>query len=343
VLDAANEGQMMIASWALRFSRKLHAHSATADVIPCVLAGLIGWDDAWAKMEDSVLRAKLNDPKMSGSDADALKELARDLLREYAVSPNAEKDKNALFGVMGCIAKPLLTTPPEKNGWYSVNKNSVVMTRYAGSDVLDLAAVLRILPPIPVHESVMERERGFQAACAPVTYTGFQLDPVHIKMMIEQAEEAQAAAQQNVMTLSDGLIVNPKSSDVITLLPQVIPGLVLPLHRKTKQPTADKGALEGLKLKYRDWPLAFHLLDQILEYRHQDTTRGLLLRPLEALCDHGDGRMRPTVYTIEASTGRASCRRPNGQQFSRQGGVRACVVAGSMMLELVNGQWEAAA
>jgi hypothetical protein len=87
------------------------------------------------------------------------------------------------------------------------------------------------------------------------------------------------------------------------------------------------------------FPVWHFLFREIGRYRKEDTKLGLLLRPLEALCDHGDGRMRPTVYTIEASTGRASCVRPNGMQFSRQGGIRACVVAGEAELELVNGQW----
>lgn len=338
VFDAADPAQMEIASLALVLAKKLRAHSATADVIPCVVAGLIGWEDAWGKMQDSVLNAKLTDPKMSGSDADALKQLASDLLREYAVSPQAEIAKNALFHAMGCIAKPLITSPPDKNGWYSVNKNSVVMTRYAGSDVLDLAAVLRVLPPVPVDESVMLREREFQTACAPITHIGFQLDPGHTKALIAEYEEKKAESQHNVFILSDRKITNPKSPDVITLLPEIFPGLVMPVNRKSKRPSADKDALA--KVARTDNLTLKLLCRQIAEYRHCDTTLGLLLRQLEALCDHGDGRMRPTVYTIEATTGRTSCRRPNGQQFSRQGGIRACVVAGEMNLDLVNGQWE---
>lgn len=340
VFDAADSAQMEIASLALTLAKKLRAHSATADVIPCVVAGLIGWEDAWGKMQDSVLNAKLTDPKMSGSDADALKQLASDLLREYAVSPQAEKAKNELFHAMGAIAKPMLTTPPEKNGWYSVNKNSVVMTRYAGSDVLDLAAVLRVLPPIPVDESVMLREREFQAACATITLIGFKLDPEHIKAKIAEAEEAKADAQHNVAVLSGHKITNPKSPDVIKILPEIFPGLVMPLNRKTKRPSADSGSLEKVarsentELKY--------LCKQILRYRQQDTKLGLLLRPFEALCEHGDGRGRTTIYTIEASTGRTSSRRFNAQQLSRRGGVRACIIAGEMNLELVKGQWEVA-
>lgn len=338
VFDAADPAQAQIAGLALTMAKKLRAHSAVADIVPCVAAGLIGWDEAWDKMQDSVLNAKLADPKMSGSDADALKELAADLLREYAVAPEAEKAKNALFREMGCLTKTELTTPPEKNGWHCVSRNSVVMVRYAGSDVLDLAAVLRILPPVPVSGAVMDREREFQAACAPVSYTGFALDADHINMKIAEEEAARDEAQRNVLILSDGKITNPKSPDVIKLLPEVIPGVQLGVNRKTKRPSANKGSLERVALT--DDPLTHHLSKQILAYRHHDTTLTLLLYPLKILCDYGDGRMRPTVYTIQASTGRTSCVRPNGQQFSRQGGIRACVKAGQMYIALVDGQWQ---
>lgn len=329
VFDASDPRQMEIAALALSLAVKLHAYSAIADVIPCVAAGLISWTEIWAKMYDAVFNAKLTDPKMSGSDADALKELSVQVLGDYAISRNAEIEKNALFKAMGCLTDTKLTTEPERNGWLRVNRNSVVMTRYAGSDVLDLAAVIRVLPPIPVSQGVVEREREFQDSCARVNLDGFPLDHEHIKMKISEEEAAKTQAQHDVLVLSNGLITNPKSPDVIKFLPQVIPGLVMPINRKSKNESADKESLEKL---CRDYPAdtapeAHYLFKRILAYRHHDTTLGLLLRPLNELCEHGDGRMRPTVYTIEASTGRTSCRRPNGQQFSRQGGVRACVVA----------------
>jgi DNA polymerase I-like protein with 3'-5' exonuclease and polymerase domains len=325
VLDAADPAQMMIARLALAMAGKVRAHSATADVIPVVAAGLAGWDEIWAKTHDSVLNAKLADPRLSGSDANALKELARDLLGDYAVSPAAEAAKNALFKAMGCLVDTTLTTPPERNGWHQVNRYSVTMTRYAGSDVLDLAAVLRALPPLPVDEAVLDREREFQAACALVTYTGFKLDAPYVKERIAAEEEARALAQRDVLVLSGGRIANPKSPDVIKLLPEIFPGVTLPLNRKTGNPSADKASLEKIA-RSEDETLRF-LCRRILDYRHSDTTLGLLLKPFEELCEHGDGRMRPTVYTIEATTGRSSCRRPNAQQLSRQGGIRKCVIA----------------
>jgi DNA polymerase I-like protein with 3'-5' exonuclease and polymerase domains len=323
VLDADDEEQMVLASLALKMADKLHAHSAVADLVPCVIAGLIGWDEAWAKMHDSVLYAKLTDPKQSGSDAEGLKELASALLSHYATAPLAEKAKNALFKVMGCLVSTEITTPVERNGWYMVNKNCETMIVYAGSDVLDLGAVLRMLPSLPVDNSVLDREREFEAICSRVAWTGFKLDTSHVKEMIAKYEKEREELLAIVQYLSSGLIENPSSPDTGEKLLQLFPELdgKLELSEKTGKPSAAKASLE------RPAKEGNVLCKAILAYRHSVTTLGLLLRPLENLCDYGDGRMRPTVYTINADTGRTSCVRPNGQQFSRQGGIRQCVRA----------------
>lgn len=336
VYDASDPAQTEIAALALHMAGRLRAHSATADVIPVVAAGLIAWDAIWAKMHDSVLSAKLTDPAMSGSDADALKELARDLLGDYAVSPAAEIAKNALFKVMGCLVDTTLTTPPERNGWHRVNRCCVTMTRYAGSDVLDLAAVLRVLPPLPVPGAVMNREREFQASCAPVTHIGFKLDAPYVKERIAVEEAARAQAQADVAVLSGGRIANPKSPDVLKALPEIFPGLTLPVNRKTGQPSADKSSLEKVA-RTDDETLRF-LCRRILDYRHSDTTLGLLLKPFEELCEHGDGRMRPTVYTIEATTGR-SCIPESHTLLTQDGTVPVSEIKEGMLTLGKAGQW----
>lgn len=327
VFDAADPAQLQVVSLALALARKISAHSAAADAIPLVAAGLISWDDIWAKMHDSVLYLKLIDPKLSGSDASKLKEVAGDLLGDYAVSPDAEKAKNELFKAMGCLVETDVTTPPEKNGWNCVSKNAVVMTVYAGSDVLDLAAVMRVLPPLPVADSVLERERWFEAKCARVGLDGFNLDSAHIKEMIAERERLFSETQANVLALSAGRITNPKSPEVAKELIGLFPGIELGTSKTTGNASAAKKDLEQVKIKAETGSHLYHLADQILKHRHHSTELSLLLRPLENLCDYGDARMRPTVYTINADTGRTSCVRPNGQQFSRQGGIRKCVCA----------------
>ena len=338
VLDPADESQAFIIKWALGAADKLHAFAAIADIIPLVLAGLIDWDSAWDKMHDGVLYVKLTDPRLSGSEANGLKDLSRDLLHEYAVSPKAEKDKNALFKAIGCNINTDSSTPSEKNGWNMVDKRAVVMIRYAGSDVLDLAAVLEALPPLPVSQEVLNREREVQARCARVALDGFALDYEHIKLKIEEHEASKAEHRNNVEILTEGKIVNPSAPGVGAAMIELWPHLATVLDRSedTGEPSAAKKSLAKIEGDGIDAITA----REILAYRHDVTTLSLLLRPLEVLCVNGDARMRPTVYTINADTGRMSCVRPNGQQFSRRGGIRACVVAGEMDIELVNGKWE---
>lgn len=321
VLDADEEFQRDIASWALNAADKVWAHSTPADACPVIKAGLITWDNLWAKMYDSVIKAKLVDPKLCGSEADKLKDLAHDILREYAVSPQAEVAKDELFKVMKCKKRTDVLTPPEDNGWHQVSKFAVTMIRYAGSDVLDLAAVLRMLPPLPVSDDVMERERITQSMCAKAAYDGFPLDLGHIQGKISEAEASQSSAREFVEAATNGRIVNPSSSkDVLEYLIGLGPELYpLKVNRKTKQLSAGKDSLEPIANR------GDKLAENIIRYRAEGTKLGLLLRPLENLCTHGDQIMRPTVYTINAKTGRMSCVRPNGQQFSRQGGIRACV------------------
>jgi DNA polymerase I-like protein with 3'-5' exonuclease and polymerase domains len=324
VFDAADEMQQDIIRWALADAVVLHAFAATADLVPLVKAGLISWDNAWDKMHDIALYAKLIDPKMAGSDANGLKDLAHDMLREYAVSPEAEKKKNELFKAIGCNINTNSETAAEKNGWNMVPKSAVTMIRYAGSDVLDLAAVRRVLPPLPVPDSVLDTERLVQKKCARVALDGFSLDLPHIDAKIEDHEASKDEHRNNVEILTDGKITNPSSPCGATLI-ELWPHLagVLDVSTDTGEPSASKKSLE----KVQGDGIEAVTAKEIIAYRHDVTTLSLLLRPLQNLCLHGDHRMRPTVYTISADTGRMSCVRPNGQQFSRRGGIRACVCA----------------
>jgi len=320
VLDPADPEQAAAVTDLVARARVLHAHSAAADLVPLAAAGLGDAEAMWAKMTDSVLIAKLADPSLAGSDENELKKLARDLLGGYAVSPPAEKARSALFKSGGWLTDTTALTPPEKSGWGQVKSGCEVMARYAGSDVLDLAAVLRVLPE--PDQAVLAREREFQRMCARVSHAGFRLDPVHIRAKIAEYTAAREAARELVAGLCPD-ITNPSSTKDV---PAALLGMGIPLGRtKDGNPSAAKAVLEPLAA---DESYEHHeLLRGILDYRHDVTTLGLLLEPLGRLCEHGDGRMRPVVYTINADTGRTSCVRPNGQQFSRQGGIRACVIA----------------
>lgn len=324
--DPADEDQRKVIADLVSRARKLHAHSAAADLVPLVAAGLASADELWAKMEDSVLIIKLGDPGLAGSDENELKKLAAVLLGEYAVSPPAEKAKNALFASGKWLVKTTPLTPVTRSGWAQVKPGCETMARYAGSDVLDMAAVLRVLPR--PDEVILAREREFQAMCARVSHAGFRLDSDHITAKIAEYETARETALQRVTELCPA-ITNPSST---TEVPAALDDLDVPLERTKPSKKFPQGQLSAAKEVLE--PLAadpsyehHELLRSILDYRHDVTTLGLLLRPLQVLCEHGDGRMRPVVYTINADTGRTSCVRPNGQQFSRQGGIRACVIA----------------
>src|SRR5438445_219916 len=69
------------------------------------------------------------------------------------------------------------------------------------------------------------------------------------------------------------------------------------------------------------------LVRAVLDYRHHTKALSAFLEPYAQLCARGDGRVRPTIYTLAADTGRMSCVRLNLQQVPREGGFRACITA----------------
>jgi P4 family phage/plasmid primase-like protien len=320
VFDPADPEQAAMVAALIGRARMLHAHSACADLVPLAAAGLGDRDAMWAKMEDSVLIAKLGDPGLAGSDESELKRLAAALLGSYGASQPADRARSALFASGKWLTNTTAVTPAARSGWAQVKPGCETFARYAGADVLDLAAVLRVLPR--PDEAVLIRERQFQVMCARVAHDGFRLDPAHISAKITEYETAREAARQRVHELCPA-ITNPSSTKEV---PAALAAMGIALEStKEGNLSAAKGVLEPLARA----PGFEHaeLCRQILEYRHDVTTLGLLLEPLNVLCERGDGRMRPVVYTINADTGRTSCVRPNGQQFSRQGGIRACVIA----------------
>jgi DNA polymerase I-like protein with 3'-5' exonuclease and polymerase domains len=326
VLDADDPEQMADAAWALKAAKRVRTFMATADNVPSIMAGLVDWDEIWDKTYDVVLNVKLTDPRLANSHSEGLKDLSRGILGDVAVAPAAEQAKKELFKALGCVLETDALTPPSKNGWLMVDKRAKSMIIYAGSDVLDLAGVAAALDPaLPVSLDVLDRERRFEAICARIAHTGYKLNHGHIKAMIDQYEDEQAQTKLMVQIMTGGLIENPSSPDVGAKLIQLHPRLehVLLRSEKTGEPSAAKKSLSVVNEDDPEYPLT----STILKYRHCTTTLGLLLRPLEVLCSQGDGRMRPTVLTINADTGRSSCVRPNGQQFSRQGRIRESVQA----------------
>jgi P4 family phage/plasmid primase-like protien len=294
----------------------LHAHSATADLAPLAAAGLVDADSAWQRMHDTVIPAKLADPASTGSDP-GLKKLAAAVLGDRSVAPTADAGRAALFKAGRWLTDTKIHTPVERSGWAQVDPRCATMLRYAASDVLDTGALAAVLPrPDP---AIYERERLAQRMTARVTHAGIRLDAAHIAELTGQHQTGRAAAAAALRALG---VDKPGSDQQIGAAASQF-GAELPMT-PTGRPSVAAGVLEPLRGS--DGALG-ELVGAVLDYRHHDTALGLFLEPYRLLCDRGDGRARPTVYTLGTDTGRMACVRPNLQQMSRQGGIRACLTA----------------
>jgi hypothetical protein len=144
VLDPSDPAQAEVIRGVLRDAKILHAHSALADLIPLEAAGLCD-ATVWDRMRDTVIAAKLSDPRLCDSDEVGLKQLARKLLGdEYALSWRADELRKEIFAAGGWIGDCEVTTPVERSGWANIPVCEAFV-RYAASDVLDVAAVARTL------------------------------------------------------------------------------------------------------------------------------------------------------------------------------------------------------
>jgi P4 family phage/plasmid primase-like protien len=321
VLDPADPEQADVIRVALLTAPVLHAHSATADLVPLVAAGLTD-ESAWARMHDTVIPAKLADPQSTGSDP-GLKQLAGAVLGTQAASPVADKARAALFKAYGWLTDTRATTPRERSGWAQVDPTCATMIRYAASDVLDTAALAVRLPQPPAE--VTERERAVQRITARVTHRGLRVDRDQVARLQAEHTPAMNSAGETVRGLG---VENPGSdrqlAGRLTELGVHLPRTQPSSKHPDGQPSVAAGVLEALRGTSGE---AGALIGAVLDYRHHETVLSTFLEPYRVLCEAGDGRARPTVYTLGTDTGRMSCVRPNLQQLPRQGGVRACITA----------------
>jgi DNA polymerase I-like protein with 3'-5' exonuclease and polymerase domains len=322
VFDATDPAQLSAVSRVMSGARVLHAHSAVADLVPLEQAGVVT-EEAWHRMDDTVLRAKLADPQLSGSDADGLKQLAADVV-PGAVIPAANEARKKLFASGKWLMDTDALTPLERSGWAQVDPHCQTMITYAASDVLDTAPLPRLLPP--VDRAILDRERAMQRICARVSHRGVRLDPDHVHAKLDEHRTAKAELMAQIQGTYG--IDNPGSPQQVAPVFAAL-GVELPRTKPTPrhpdgQPTTEKAALLPIQ---RAGGEASELARIMLDFRGHATVLNLLLEPFGLQVDHGDGRVRPTVYTLGADTGRTSCVRPNLQQLSREGGVRACITA----------------
>jgi DNA polymerase I-like protein with 3'-5' exonuclease and polymerase domains len=165
--------------------------------------------------------------------------------------------------------------------------------------------------------ALLDREREFAASFARAAVDGIALDRDQVEKLVSEHTGARQEARDRVRSATDGLIDNPKSSTQVGPYLDSTGRYVLPRSAKTGKPGAAKGVLEPYAY------LGDTLAADILAYRHHDTALTLLLEPRRLLCAQGDGRVRTSILTLQANTGRTSSRNENLQQVSRQGGMRA--------------------
>lgn len=315
--DPDDEPQRAVITTLVAEAAYLHAFSATADLVPLAVAGLIDHEEAWGRMLDVAVAAQLSEPISKGASVEGLKQVAPAILGTEAIVPAADAARAKLFSAMGATKESTVTTAPEKNGWHLVDTRRATFIRYGAADVLDTAALARRLPwPKP---EVLDRERLAQRMVGRVAYTGVPIDAAHVDALTGPSERRHAEASARVAAFG---IQNPTSNVEIA---RTLDAMGAPLPRTPKG--ASSAAKDALKpLAEADGDVGA-LVCAVLDVRHETTLLGLFLRPYAEMCAHGDGRARPTVYTTSAKTGRMSCVRPNIQQMPREGGVRACLMA----------------
>jgi P4 family phage/plasmid primase-like protien len=310
-------------------AKEIEAYSVAVEISHLASLGLIDYQSGWARAHDAVIKAQLWNPVGTESHDDGLKDQSELHLPDPA-SPGAEAARSALFKSGGWLTDTKAKgevgggwVPIERSGWAQVHPGYRTMVDYAVSDVLDCAALGGALPTPP--QPVYDRERAVQAAVGAVSYLGMRLDQEWIEQKIDYHLPLRAAAVADIRSMG---IENPASSD------QVASELIrrgaqvgsergqIPLTEKTRKPSTKADILKNLP---RTDDLA-PLVDQVLEFRHHQRILSTYLGPYHLLCTAGDGRMRSTVYTLQADTGRFSCVRENLQNIPTHGGIRECII-----------------
>lgn len=313
VLDPDDGDQADVVRRHLAAATALHAHVAVADLAPLGRAGLLDLEDAWARMYDTSISAKLANP----ASESGLKELARDVLGSGAVAPGADAARSALFKAGRWLTDVSPDTPIERSGWAQVDPHAETMLRYSASDVLDTAGLARQLG-WPV-QTTLDRERKALRMVARVAEQGLRIDGDHVRELLTQQRTAQADAAERLAAFG---IDNPGSDQQVGAALERL-GLRLP-RTPSGKPSVAKGAIEIHA--HAPGPLG-DLVRARLDYQVPKNRIGLFLAHYEQAILAGDGRVYPTVYTLGARTGRMSCVRPNVQQVPRAGGFRACITA----------------
>lgn len=333
VLDAQDPAHQELATRTLDQASEIVAHSATADV--SLVAELTGRDSGpwWDKTTDTAVVTALADPAITGAHKRlnplALKPLAKHVLGDTSVIPEADKERGALFRRGKWLTDTEADTPAERSGWANVPSGHPVMVTYAASDVLDTAALKDALPaPAP---ELLHRERRVQKMTARLAERGLRLDGERVDQMMAEAETLRDRYRAELADLG----VSDPASNVQVGQALTALGAELPRTEKSGQFSTAAEVVE--KLATQAGP-AQALAAKLLEYRGQEKLLSTYLIPAAHQVHQGDGRSRPTILTMGAvATGRMSSARPNIQNVVRPtkaeskpgggGGMRGMYVA----------------
>lgn len=323
VLAADDPAQVELVQDILARAGVLEAFSATADLAPLAHVGLIEHTDAWRRMHDVVIPAKLAAPHGFASDAAAgLKELSKRHLSD-PLAPEREAARDRLFRAgrwKGPKVDPL--DPIGESGWAQVSHQHATMAGYDGADVIDTARLARVLPIIPA--PVLNRERIAQRLVARVSHEGLELNADRVAQLL--AEHSAQEAHYGGIIRSAG-VDNPRGAMMAQRLTEL--GARLPRTKPSATfPEGKPSVAADVLASLADAPGQLGVVVTALrEHRKHAQRVSAFLAPWNLLVTAGDGKARPTVYTLQADTGRMSCVRPNLQQVPRQGGFRSCIQA----------------
>jgi P4 family phage/plasmid primase-like protien len=330
--DVTDPVQFATCMILLAEATEIEAYSASVEISNLACIGMIDYRSGWRRARDVVIQSQLHNPVGTESHDDGLKAQSQLHLPD-PVSPAADARRAALFRAGGWLTDTKIKgaaaqdedsggwVPRERSGWANADPRARTSIDYAISDVHDTAALGETLPmPAP---AVYARETAVQAAVGAVSYVGIKLDQAHIELKMSEHLPQRAAA---VACLAELGISNPASNDQVAaeLLrrgAQVGDGIgQIPLTDRAHKPSVRADVLERL-------PRTDHLapvIDALLTFRHHQRVLSTYLRPYHLLCTRGDGRMRSTVYTLQADTGRFSCVHENLQNIPTHGGIREC-------------------
>ncbi|MDQ3762165.1 MAG: DNA polymerase [Actinomycetota bacterium] len=316
VFDAADPEHRELIRALLAAAPQVYTHSAPADLNPLIHAGLAD-DSLWDRVRDTLIVTRLADPATTGRRA-GLKSVSPAVLGSaVAVTPRADAARAELFTRGKWLTDVGLTTLPARSGWAQADPRWATMVNYAASDVLDAAALARRLPRVA--PDLLEREHTVQRMCARIGLTGLPLDGPHIDALLAKHRHERDLTGRQVRTHG---VTNPGSD------PQVGDALTRAGAHLPPTDTGQKSVAAAVLAPLRAKPGELgELAAAVLDWRHHDTLITTFLEPYQTLVVYGDGRVRPSIATLGANTGRMTCSGPNLQQVARTGGIRACITA----------------